>query len=353
MIENLLSIGEVSRASGLSPSALRFYDREGLLPPSHVDPDTGYRWYSPERLDVARLVAELRRVGLPVAEIATVLAHDDERTASAVLDAHLHRLEEGLEAARGAVARLRGRWRQGMVQVEAAALAGALDRVRYAAGGDRSPSPLRAVLLESRGDRLRLWATDRYRLATETVPLARPASSWRGAVPLTVLDELRPLLTSGPVDLEMDGELLRVANDGEVLTEVPVDRAFPELDHVLHQSPRHDAVVTRAEIISELRREPDVARWRLDLTGDRLRLSAAVERDDAPADLDTGADLGPRGGDDGGLLLDAEFLSQAVASTDAGQLRLTTSGPIAPLAIAQVDAAEPFSVIMPIRPDAR
>lgn len=33
----LLGIGELARASGLTVSALRFYDREGVLTPAVVD----------------------------------------------------------------------------------------------------------------------------------------------------------------------------------------------------------------------------------------------------------------------------------------------------------------------------
>jgi DNA-binding transcriptional MerR regulator len=53
--------------SGLSVSVLRFYDGAGVLTPASVDPDTGYRYYAPDQVVVARLVASLRRVGMPLA----------------------------------------------------------------------------------------------------------------------------------------------------------------------------------------------------------------------------------------------------------------------------------------------
>jgi protein phosphatase len=68
----LLTIGAFARASRLSPKALRLYDRLGLLTPAHVDPMTGYRRYAPEQLDQARLVAWLRRLGMPLARIQHV-----------------------------------------------------------------------------------------------------------------------------------------------------------------------------------------------------------------------------------------------------------------------------------------
>lgn len=68
----LLTIGAFAKASRLSPKALRLYDELGLLTPARVDPVTGYRFYAPEQLDQARLVAWLRRLGMPLARIQHV-----------------------------------------------------------------------------------------------------------------------------------------------------------------------------------------------------------------------------------------------------------------------------------------
>ncbi|MFF3503339.1 protein phosphatase 2C domain-containing protein [Streptomyces sp. NPDC003247] len=68
----LLTIGTFAKASRLSPKALRLYDELGLLTPARVDPVTGYRLYAPEQLDQARLVAWLRRIGMPLARIQQV-----------------------------------------------------------------------------------------------------------------------------------------------------------------------------------------------------------------------------------------------------------------------------------------
>ena len=72
-IEGSMSIGEFSQASRLSPKALRLYDELGLLEPAQVDPYTGYRWYAPGQLERARLVAALRRLAVPLAEIKDVV----------------------------------------------------------------------------------------------------------------------------------------------------------------------------------------------------------------------------------------------------------------------------------------
>lgn len=73
----LLTIGGFAKASRLSPKALRLYDELGLLTPARIDPVTGYRLYAPEQRDQARLVAWLRRLGMPLARIQHVCGLDD------------------------------------------------------------------------------------------------------------------------------------------------------------------------------------------------------------------------------------------------------------------------------------
>ncbi len=72
-MENLLTIGEFAEATRLSPKALRLYAKHGLLSPTRVDNDSGYRYYRPEQLHVARVIALLRAAGMPLREIRRFL----------------------------------------------------------------------------------------------------------------------------------------------------------------------------------------------------------------------------------------------------------------------------------------
>ncbi|UJP10026.1 MerR family transcriptional regulator [Microbacterium sp. KUDC0406] len=69
----LMSIGDFARAVGLTPKALRIYDDLDLLPPAEVDDRTGYRFYGGEQMEQARLIAALRRVGMPLERIRAAL----------------------------------------------------------------------------------------------------------------------------------------------------------------------------------------------------------------------------------------------------------------------------------------
>jgi protein phosphatase len=86
MTVKLLTIGEFARAARLSPKALRLYDELGLLRPHRVDEWSGYRYYAPFQLERARLVAWLRRIGMPLARIAAVVESPPASAAAAVAE---------------------------------------------------------------------------------------------------------------------------------------------------------------------------------------------------------------------------------------------------------------------------
>jgi DNA-binding transcriptional MerR regulator len=91
--DRLLSVGELARQVGLTPKAVRHYDRVGLLRPHTID-EFGCRWYSAAQVDSARQVARLRRLDLPLEEVRCYL--NDPSTLTAALDVHQRRLEARL-----------------------------------------------------------------------------------------------------------------------------------------------------------------------------------------------------------------------------------------------------------------
>jgi DNA-binding transcriptional MerR regulator len=101
-----LTIGEFGRRSGLSIKALRLYDGSGLLRPARVDPVSGYRQYSDDQLERARRIGLLRRLGMPLAVIAEVLAGADQ-DAVVRLDRWWAAQEESIQARRGTLGWLR------------------------------------------------------------------------------------------------------------------------------------------------------------------------------------------------------------------------------------------------------
>src|SRR5918999_667538 len=212
----------MARESGLSISALRFYDGAGVLIPASVDPGTGYRYYAPDQVVVARLVAALRRVGMPLAGIREVLAHrHDPDAVDALLDRHLRRLEQGLADARRELSCVRSLIEQEdpvpatTVTVRGPELADALRAVRFAVGSDPEFPVLSGVLFNVTPETVTVVATDRYRLATADLPVV--ALDGPGVAVIVPADLVDRVPHAETVSITVAGSSIRVAAADEVL----------------------------------------------------------------------------------------------------------------------------------------
>ena len=346
-------IGEVARASGLSVSALRFYDSAGVLVPARVDPATGYRRYADDQVRAARLIAGLRRVGLPVAEIGQAVRElDDPGAVRRRLDAHRRRLEDGLADARRELLRIHALLDleenlMTRITLPAGALAAALDRVRFAASTDPGMPMLGAVLADVADGTLTLVATDRFRLAVAAAAVEVEGPPVRSVLPLAFVDDLRPRLT-GESDVVLDLAADRVRAD---LAGAPVDGKPLDLDYPDHRR-LLDGLAGAGQRVTV-----DTAALRSQVTA-----APVVTREhDGSSYAVTVLDVGPDGdvrlvpeGDwtadaDGRIAVNREFLLQALDAGAAGQLVLELDGPIKPLAVRVPGDDSRFSILMPVR----
>jgi MerR family transcriptional regulator, redox-sensitive transcriptional activator SoxR len=67
-----MKIGELARQAGLRPSAIRYYERAGLLPVARRR--GAHRVYGPEALERLQLVRAAQLLGFTLNEVAVVLA---------------------------------------------------------------------------------------------------------------------------------------------------------------------------------------------------------------------------------------------------------------------------------------
>src|SRR6476646_7389099 len=107
MKKERLTIGELSRRSGLPVKTLRFWSDEGLLPPASRS-SSGYRMYGEEALIRLDLVRTLRDADVGIDTIRKVLRHDLSladalRLQLAAVEAHLASLQGVAAALRAAL----------------------------------------------------------------------------------------------------------------------------------------------------------------------------------------------------------------------------------------------------------
>ncbi|MFE5032818.1 DNA polymerase III subunit beta family protein [Streptomyces sp. NPDC056683] len=352
------SIGEMARDSGLGVSALRFYDRAGVLVPAWVDPVSGYRWYATGQLEEARLLARLRRAGMPLADIRLVLAGwsgADTGLVRKLLTAHLRRLERGLSDARGEFSALRAlldqrenvmtslRTASVRLSVAAPGLAAALDAVRFAASTDPELPMLGGVLFDIEGDSLHAVATDRYRMAVARAAVTgHEGGRVQVIVPTPLAGAMRALLDGeGPARLSLDGDRVTLEAGERQAAGRCLDHDFPDYRRLLPRPGGRRTVVEVAAFRQALQTgpvrsgepgAPDLSVLRV-ADGGAVALCADPDADDDPDRV----------------AVNREFLLAALAAGARDRLVLELGAPTAPIAIRRPEDEGTFSLLMPVR----
>ncbi len=116
--KTMLSIGQFSRLTGLTIKTIRLYHEKGLLPPSWVDRESSYRYFTERDVERARAIADLKTLELSLAEIKELLDEfGDEGGVLTFLESQRQKIE-AKRAHLAGVARALDR----MIQSERAAL---------------------------------------------------------------------------------------------------------------------------------------------------------------------------------------------------------------------------------------
>ncbi|WP_412077723.1 MerR family transcriptional regulator [Streptomyces xanthophaeus] len=360
------SIGEMARDSGLSVSALRFYDGAAVLVPAWVDPVSGYRWYGPEQLGESRLLARLRRAGMPLADIRLVLAGwsaADTDLVRTLLRAHLHRMERGLSDARGEFSTIRAllerrenpmalpRTTSVRSTVSARELAAALDAVRFAASTDPELPVLGGVLFDFEGAALRVVATDRYRMAVAQAGIdvdgghdGHDGSRVQVVVPSPLADAMRALLSDdASARLTVDGDRVLLETGDRQTAGQCLGQDFPDYRRLVRLPAGRRAPV-------------DVAAFREAVATSPVRASEVGGEDGPSCDLSMlkvtaeGVVTVCEDGDDDRdkVAVNRDFLLDALDAAAADRLVLEFGAAKAPLAIRRTDTEDTFSLLMPV-----
>lgn len=95
-----LRIGEFAELVGLSIPQLRRFDRLRLLEPQARAARSGYRYYTRGQTGAGRVIALLRSVDMPIAEIRRILAGAGEAERQTIFRDHRGRLEARMDEVR-------------------------------------------------------------------------------------------------------------------------------------------------------------------------------------------------------------------------------------------------------------
>ena len=115
-MENLFSIGEVSKYQNISKQTLIFYDKIGLFRPAYVDPQNGYRYYSASQLDDLDAILIMKKIGFPLSRIREHMQTYNIESSLETLNSKLSVIDEQIKE----LQLIRSRVQQRCEQMEAA-----------------------------------------------------------------------------------------------------------------------------------------------------------------------------------------------------------------------------------------
>ena len=108
----MLKIRDFAKLAEVSMTTLRYYDEIGLLKPIHVDPETGYRFYTIDQLPHLHRILALKELGLGLTQIGKIL---DEGVSPEALQGMLRlrqaQLQQHIQAEQEQLVRIEARLR--------------------------------------------------------------------------------------------------------------------------------------------------------------------------------------------------------------------------------------------------
>lgn len=96
----LVTVGRAAELTGLTPKAVRLYERKGLLPEAERT-ESGYRLYARDALDVLHFIRQAKTLDLTLEEIKDILdlqrgGEQPCERVTGMLDAHLSEIDRKL-----------------------------------------------------------------------------------------------------------------------------------------------------------------------------------------------------------------------------------------------------------------
>lgn len=340
MTEPLMTIGAYARAVGVPTSALRHYDEVGLLSPDHVDPHTGYRYYSTATVRRAGRIRDLREAGIPIETMRRVLESSHGEAAAELRSLATDQEHAGARTAallRQLAIELDHQPTSECLTADGAVLA---DTIRAAALHTGPEPPFDRVVLAAEPTGLDVIATNTFTLFAQRC-IAPSTVSGRAALPAEAVGGVCAWLETQPtVTITLTAEGIRPAD-----TDCPFDgrlidaAGFP--DHLAFLPPAttgdHRALMDRDACLRALAGAREQA-W-LAFTGEHVELAGVEVGHQVCAPPD-----GRR------IVFSTDLLIRALVSLPGPRVAIDHRHPLRPCLLTSPVQPSRTAVVMPARP---
>jgi len=357
-VDEMMSIGQFSKATGLSISALRFYAARDVLEPAAVDPGSNYRRYADAQIDAGRLIRDLRRLEMPLDMIRHALTSSQSEREQLIRD-HLFRLDQMVHRAHS-VAQSLGALAPEMdpqmttptptagsvATIRTADLAAALSQVLPAVGSDPEQPHHMVVLIEGKEGSLRFVGTDRHRLAIRDLVPASLHREFSVVVAAAALRRWQVTLAACETDATTAlvlGDVIRlVANDVE-LDAAMVPTSFPDYEPLLETAATATSVVVqRSPLESALASFSGTQPIQLVATEEQF----SIVRDDTVVDVPARCSGGPAH-----VGIDPRYVRDAIRSAVGPEIVVEIGECARPVVFRSADDGTFLTLVMPVKLD--
>lgn len=237
--------------------------------------------------------------------------------------------------------------------IETEALIHSLPQVTFAAASDDGRPILTGILLEIKGKKLQLVATDGYRLAHKIVPVEDPVS-FKALVPRKTFEEVMRLIS----EEENDGVKISTSDDGNQMvfsfgsTQVSsrlIEGQFPAWEKIIPEKSISRVVVERGELLKAVKLASVFSRSEANIvtlqtkTGKLTLTSEAKELGSQKKEVDAQIE-----GEDIKIAFNTKFLQDAFSALGTTQVIMEFSGNLSAAVIKPVGEEGLEYIVMPV-----
>jgi len=233
------------------------------------------------------------------------------------------------------------------IDVEGAPLIAALSQVGTAASTDDARPTLTGVLFESDDERLRLVATDSYRLAVRDVVGVK--TEGLHLVPYRALREIGRIVGTGTLTMAFGEREASFSSDRGKLTVRIIDATFPNYRQLLPEGHSNRLVVEKEALVDAIGRAALVAEDHIPV---RLAMHAGgVELSVIRQEVGEATELleGEYTGDDMTIAFNTRYLMDGVNAVQDEKVVIETSDPLKPGLLLGSDSRDFQYLLMPVR----
>lgn len=236
---------------------------------------------------------------------------------------------------------------KGAVGVDGAAFVDAVSQVSVAASNDDARPVLTGVFFETEEGRLRLVATDSYRLAVRDVPAVE--ASLAGLVPVRALKELTRTVSAGKLQVAVGDREAAFASDRGVLTARLIEGSFPNYRQLIPASYPNRLTIARQALLEAIDRASLVAEDHIPIriTLQKGGIELSVTRQDVGGETEH-VESDYRG-EEMTIAFNSKYLNDGVTAVGEEMIVLDVLDPLKPGVLRGAEGGDFLYLLMPVR----